>query len=303
MHQGEPGDRVLILLAGHVKASSNDSHGREMVLSFRGPGDVLGELSFSHGEPRSSNVTAIEPVAAQALAASEFRGYLEQRPAAALALIDVISRRFRDANRKRVQFGDLDTVGRMAARLVELCERYGDHTDAGIQISLQVTQEDLGSWTASSRAGVPPRPAESGPRASSARAAAWRPASARLRIARRSERAQSRGARGQGERKQVTVMYTDIVGSMGLTRALDEERYGIVLDRFLALAADAVHAFEGTVNQFTGDGLLASSVRRLRTRTTPGVHARPSLHSSARLRSWPPRRRASTASSSRSVAG
>jgi class 3 adenylate cyclase/tetratricopeptide (TPR) repeat protein len=61
----------------------------------------------------------------------------------------------------------------------------------------------------------------------------------------------------EGERKQVTVMYTDIVGSMDLTRLLDVERWGYVLDRFLAIAADAVHAFEGTVNQFTGDGLMA----------------------------------------------
>jgi class 3 adenylate cyclase/tetratricopeptide (TPR) repeat protein len=61
----------------------------------------------------------------------------------------------------------------------------------------------------------------------------------------------------EGERKQVTVMYADIVGSMELTRALQAERWGFVLDRFLAIAADAVHRFEGTVNQFTGDGLLA----------------------------------------------
>jgi class 3 adenylate cyclase/tetratricopeptide (TPR) repeat protein len=61
----------------------------------------------------------------------------------------------------------------------------------------------------------------------------------------------------EGERKQVTVMFTDIVGSMELTRSLDGERWGFVLDRFLAIAARAVHAFEGTVNQFTGDGLMA----------------------------------------------
>jgi CRP-like cAMP-binding protein len=154
MYAGEPGDRVLILLHGHVKASSVDSRGREMVLSFRGPGDVLGELTFSHADPRSSNVTAIEPVEARAIAASEFRDYLLQRPTAALTLIDVIGQRFRDANSKRVQFGDLDTVGRVAARLLELCERYGERTDTGIQVRLPVTQEDLGSWTASSRAGV-----------------------------------------------------------------------------------------------------------------------------------------------------
>jgi CRP/FNR family cyclic AMP-dependent transcriptional regulator len=154
MHQGEPGDRVLILLEGHAKASYVDPRGREMVLSFRGPGDVLGELSFSHAEPRSSNVTAIEPVVAQAVAASEFRRYLEQRSTAALTLIDVISQRFRDANSKRAQFGDLDTVGRIAARLIELCERYGDRTESGIRIRLPITQDDLGSWTASSRAAV-----------------------------------------------------------------------------------------------------------------------------------------------------
>ncbi len=154
MHHGEPGDHVLFLLTGHVKASTNDSRGRDMVLSFRGPGDVLGELTFSHADARSSSVTAIEPVEAQAVAASEFRRYLVARPTAALTLIDAISRRFRDANVARVQFGDLDTVGRLAARLVELCERYGDRTAAGIEIRLPVTQEDLGSWTASSRAGV-----------------------------------------------------------------------------------------------------------------------------------------------------
>jgi CRP-like cAMP-binding protein len=125
-----------------------------MVLSFRGPGDVLGELTFTSGDPRSSSVAAIESVEARAIAASEFRSHLEQHPTAALTLIDVISRRFREANTARSQFGELDTVGRVAARLIELCERYGDHTDAGIQITLPVTQDDLGSWTASSRAGV-----------------------------------------------------------------------------------------------------------------------------------------------------
>ncbi len=61
----------------------------------------------------------------------------------------------------------------------------------------------------------------------------------------------------EGEHKQVTVLYADIVGSMQLTHLLEGERWGYVLDRFLAIAAGAVHAFEGTVNQFTGDGLMA----------------------------------------------
>ncbi|MEA2167882.1 MAG: family transcriptional regulator, cyclic receptor protein [Solirubrobacteraceae bacterium] len=154
MHQGEPGDRVMVIIDGHVKTSFVDADGREVVLSFLGPGDVLGELSFTHVEPRSASVTALNPVVASALTATDFRGFLERRPAAAIVLIDVISRRFRDANRKRVQSAGQDTMGRLATRLVELSERYGEPGEDGVAIGLPITQADLCGWIASSRAGV-----------------------------------------------------------------------------------------------------------------------------------------------------
>jgi CRP-like cAMP-binding protein len=154
MHQEEPGDPVLLLRQGHVKAIFVEPQGKEIVLSFHGPGDVLGELSFVRAEPRSSGVVAIEPVEAQALAAADFRAFLGRTPSAALALFDSLGRRFRDANRTQVQFGASDTVGRIAARLVELCERHGHSSPEGIEIRLPVTQQDLGGWTGASRAGV-----------------------------------------------------------------------------------------------------------------------------------------------------
>jgi CRP-like cAMP-binding protein len=154
MHEGEPGDRVLVLLRGHVKASSTDARGREAVLAFRGPGDVLGELTFVNADARSSDVIAIESVEARAVSSPDFRAYLMRHPAAALMLIDAMSRRIRDGDRKRRQYGDLDTLGRIAARLVELCERYGERADTGTVIQIPVTQADLGGWTASSSGAV-----------------------------------------------------------------------------------------------------------------------------------------------------
>lgn len=154
MHQEERGDPVLLLLRGHVKSTFVEPHGTEIVLGFHGPGDVLGELSFVRAEPRSCNVIAIEPVDARAIAAAEFRSFLGRTPTATLVLFEAIGRRFRDANRAQVQFASMDTVGRIAARLVELCERHGKPTEDGIEIALPVTQQDLGGWTASSRAGV-----------------------------------------------------------------------------------------------------------------------------------------------------
>src|SRR5215831_16779116 len=61
----------------------------------------------------------------------------------------------------------------------------------------------------------------------------------------------------EGERKQVTVLFCDIVDSSRLAQRLDPEAMHEVMDRSLRLMAEAVHRYEGTVNQFLGDGLMA----------------------------------------------
>jgi len=61
----------------------------------------------------------------------------------------------------------------------------------------------------------------------------------------------------EGERKQVTVLFADVKGSMELAEALDPEHWHTILERLLEILADGVHRFEGTVNQYTGDGIMA----------------------------------------------
>ena len=61
----------------------------------------------------------------------------------------------------------------------------------------------------------------------------------------------------EGERKQVTVLFADVKGSMELAEQLDPEQWHTILDRFLAILTEGVHRFEGTVNQYTGDGIMA----------------------------------------------
>ncbi len=61
----------------------------------------------------------------------------------------------------------------------------------------------------------------------------------------------------EGERKQVTVLFADVKGSMDLAASIDPEELHRTLDRFFQILADGVHRFEGTVNQYTGDGIMA----------------------------------------------
>src|SRR5262245_52295812 len=61
----------------------------------------------------------------------------------------------------------------------------------------------------------------------------------------------------EGERKQVTVLFCDIVESTRLAERLDPEAMHALMDGAFRLMAEAVHRYEGTVNQFLGDGLMA----------------------------------------------
>ncbi|MGH7899707.1 MAG: adenylate/guanylate cyclase domain-containing protein, partial [Candidatus Binatia bacterium] len=61
----------------------------------------------------------------------------------------------------------------------------------------------------------------------------------------------------EGERKQVTVLFADMKGSMEFLADRDPEEAGKILDRVLAHMAEAVHRYEGTVNQVSGDGIMA----------------------------------------------
>ncbi len=61
----------------------------------------------------------------------------------------------------------------------------------------------------------------------------------------------------EGERKQVTVLFADVKGSMDLAEGLDPEEWHQILDRFFQILTKGVHRFEGTVNQYTGDGIMA----------------------------------------------
>lgn len=61
----------------------------------------------------------------------------------------------------------------------------------------------------------------------------------------------------EGERKQVTVLFCDLVNSTAVAERLGPETMHALLNRFFELALSEVHRYEGTINQFLGDGFMA----------------------------------------------
>ena len=152
--QNDADDRVIILLEGRVKVARVEHDGRELMLSIRDPGDLLGELAFIDGGTRVATVTALEPVQALIMPAQVLRRHLETTPRVAVVLLEIVARRFRSSSVTRSQFGVADTMGRLAARIVELAERYGEPTPEGIALTSPLSLDDLAAWTEASRAGA-----------------------------------------------------------------------------------------------------------------------------------------------------
>ena len=152
--EGDASNRVVLLLSGRVKVSSFSEDGHETVLGFRGAGDVLGELAAIDGEEHLASVTVVEAGEALVIPADRFLAALAEQPGLALVLLRSIAGRLRDADRKRAEFVALDVVGRVAHRLVELAERFGEPADDGIRIDMPISQRELAGWVGSSREAV-----------------------------------------------------------------------------------------------------------------------------------------------------
>jgi CRP/FNR family transcriptional regulator, cyclic AMP receptor protein len=151
MHERQVPDSIVVVCSGHVKLTRGAAQGREALLAIVGPGELLGELSAIDREPRSATAIALEDVEAIEVPASSFVGLLERRRDLARHLREVLSGRLRESGLMRVEFAALDSVGRVCARLVELCERFGQPVDAGIRVEMPITQDELADWAVCSR--------------------------------------------------------------------------------------------------------------------------------------------------------
>jgi CRP/FNR family cyclic AMP-dependent transcriptional regulator len=148
--QGDRAERVFVIERGWVLITSMAPGGREIVLGLRGPGDLIGDLSALDGAPRSATALAVGEVEATVARSSALIRALSDA-ATAMDLLRVLASRLRDADRKRLEFAALDTLGRVAWRLQELSERFGERTSEGIEVELPLSQEQLASWCGASR--------------------------------------------------------------------------------------------------------------------------------------------------------
>ncbi len=149
--EGEPGDRMYVILDGKVKLGQTSPDGRESLLAVLGPGEVFGELSLFDPGPRTATATAVTDTIVVGLGHGDLRPWLTGRPEVAEALLQALAQRLRRTNEALADLVFSDVPGRVAKQLLELADKFGQPGPDGVLVHHDLTQEELAQLVGASR--------------------------------------------------------------------------------------------------------------------------------------------------------
>ncbi len=150
-NEGDPGDRMYVILDGKVKLGQTSSDGRESLLGVLGPGEMFGELSMFDPGLRTSTATALTDCLVLGIGNEQLRPWLAGRPEVAASLLQALARRLRRTNEAMADLVFSDVPGRVAKALMELGEKFGTVTPEGLMVTHDMTQEELAQLVGASR--------------------------------------------------------------------------------------------------------------------------------------------------------
>jgi CRP-like cAMP-binding protein len=152
--EGELSTHLFILLGGWVKISSVSAEGREMLLALRGQGDFVGEMAGQLTGYRTATVRAADRVQSLITSNERFTVFLDAHPGAAQAYRTAMAEHQREAYEKQRSGALTSGAQRLARLLLDLANRHGTVSHAGVTIAFPLSQEELANLIGVSRATV-----------------------------------------------------------------------------------------------------------------------------------------------------
>ena len=149
--EGEPGDRLYIIISGKVKIGRRSPDGRDNLLTIMGPSDMFGELSIFDPGPRTSSATTITEVRAVSMDRDALRVWIADRPEIAEQLLRVLARRLRRTNNDLADLIFTDVPGRVAKQLLLLAQRFGTLEGGALRVTHDLTQDEIAQLVGASR--------------------------------------------------------------------------------------------------------------------------------------------------------
>lgn len=149
--EGEPGDRLYIIVSGKVKLARHAPDGRENLLSVMGPSDMFGELSIFDPGPRTSSAVCVTEVTAATMDSTMLKQWIDEHPEISQQLLRVLARRLRRTNASLADLIFTDVPGRVAKTLLQLANRFGTQEGGALRVNHDLTQEEIAQLVGASR--------------------------------------------------------------------------------------------------------------------------------------------------------
>lgn len=149
--EGEPGDRLYIIVSGKVKLARHAPDGRENLLSVMGPSDMFGELSIFDPGPRTSSAVCVTEVTAATMDSTMLKSWIAEHPEISQQLLRVLARRLRRTNASLADLIFTDVPGRVAKTLLQLANRFGTQEGGALRVNHDLTQEEIAQLVGASR--------------------------------------------------------------------------------------------------------------------------------------------------------
>jgi len=147
MAEGDQVDSLYIVMSGRLKVMMGEADGKEVILGILGPGEFFGEMGLIDDQPRSASVVAIEPCELLSVTKRAFRKCLLENVEVAMAVLRVVVRRLREADRKIGSLAMLDVYGRVARLLLDMSE----DVDGQRIVTKRLPKQDIAKMIGASR--------------------------------------------------------------------------------------------------------------------------------------------------------
>lgn len=151
INQGdEDGDFAVCLLAGGLKISMTTAGGREIILSYCDPGEIVGEIAMLDRGPRTATVSAVVPSTVLLLPSQTFIEAVLANPSSMVGVMRELAQRLRQMN----LIIESDRTFSMAPRLARAMLRLIDHERGDGRLRYNPSQSDIGAFAGLARENV-----------------------------------------------------------------------------------------------------------------------------------------------------
>jgi CRP/FNR family transcriptional regulator, cyclic AMP receptor protein len=147
----DDGERLYIVKRGRVRLYRLTPDGKQLTLDILDKGRIVGRMSWLGQELNEVYAEAIEDAVVCSFTPDELRRLIDRFPGIGLNMIRYLSDRLAVSEREREVMAFRSVEQRLAARLLELAERFGQTAEGGVAIDARLTQQELADMIGTSR--------------------------------------------------------------------------------------------------------------------------------------------------------